>query len=410
MTVDPTPSASDGSTTTAVPAGPASGGPGESTESRSWVPTFLVIVATLIAILSATTTWVKVQALDTDQWVESSAKLLEDENVRDALAVYLVDQLYTGTDVAAEFESVLPDSLDGLAAPLAGALRGPAIDGVERVLDRPRLQQAWEEANRVAHQTFVAIVRGESIRNVSTDDGSITLDLGAAIVTVGEDLGLPQSALDKIPDDLGQVTIIQSADLADVQDAVSILDTLSWFLFLVVVVLYALAVYLAHGRRREMLRNVGVGLVIGGVLVMLLRSITVRWSIDTLVADPTNRPLGQAVGNVFTELLSDMATTAMFMGLIIIAFAALLGPHRWSVATRRWVRSIGDPRLVVTLGSIGLLIVLLWWSPGTVFERWITALTLFGMIVGAAFAFTYALETDEAPATDEELAAADGPI
>jgi type IV secretory pathway VirB2 component (pilin) len=395
MTVDPTatPSSSEDPFQTADAPG--------SNASKSSLPTFLVIVATLIAVLSATTTWVRTQALDTDQWVDSSAELLQDDQVRSALAVYLVDELYAGVDVKAEFQSALPDGLDGLAAPLAGALRGPTIDGVERVLDRPRLQKAWVEANRLAHEKFVAIVRGESIRNISTDNGAIVLDLGSAIVAVGEDLGLPQAALDRIPADLGQITVVESSELADVQDAVRVLDVLSWFLLLVVIILYALAVYLAHGRRREMIRNVGVGLAIAGVLVLMLRSVAVRWSVDSLVDNANGRPIGRVVGNVFTQLLSDMATTAIVIGLVIIAFAALIGPHRWSVATRRWIRSIGDPRLVVTIGAILLLIVLLWWSPGRVFERWITALTLLAMIVGGAFAFTFALEAETPPATDE---------
>lgn len=368
---------------------------------RSWVPTALVVVATVLTVVSAVTTWVRVQALDTDAWAEASSQLLEDPEIRSALATYLVDELYAGLDVADQLESSLPDALGGLAGPLAGALRGPAIEGVERVLDRPRLQTTWVEANRRAHAALVAIVRDETRENVSTAEGTVVLDLGGAVRTVGEDLGLPSGALDRIPDDLGQVTVFESEELADVQGAVRVLDILSWFLFVVVVGLYALAVYLAHGRWRETLRNVGLALAAGGVIVLALRSAAIRIAVDAIVETPSNRSVGGVVGEVFTQILVSMATTGIVIGLLIAAYAALLGPQRWAVATRRRLRLTTNPGLVIALGAIGLVVLLIWWSPGLVFERGITAITLLTSIVGATIALTLAVRRD-APLDDLE--------
>lgn len=363
---------------------------------REWIPTTLIVVATVLAVVSAVTTWVRVQALDTDAWATASSELLEDAEVRAALATYLVDELYSGLDVAGQLESSLPDTLGGLAGPLAGALRGPAIDGVERVLERPRLQEAWTEANRRAHAALVAIVRNDTGENVSTTDGAVVLDLGGAVQTVGEDLGLPAAALDRIPDDLGQVTVFESDELGDVQDAVRVLDVLSWFLFLVVVGLYGLAVFLAEGRRRETLRNVGLAVVTGGVILFALRSVAVRVAVDAIVENPSNRAVGGVVGEVFTQLLVSMATTGIVIGLVIAAYAALLGPHRWAIAARRRIRSTPSPGLVIALGAIGLVIVLAWWSPGLVFERWLTAVALLASIAGAAVALALSVERDAA--------------
>lgn len=79
---------------------------------------------------------------------------------------------------------------------------------------------------------------------------------------------------------------------------------------------------------------------------------------------------------MFTRLLASMATTGIVIGLVIAAYAALLGPHRWAVATRRRLASTPNPGRAVALGAIGLVVVLACWSPGLVFERWITAITL----------------------------------
>jgi len=97
----------------------------------AWV---LFALGTLVIFVGSLTVWVKRQALDTDAWVETSAELLEDDDVRMALSVYIVDELYANADPQAVLEDRLPENLQGLAGPIAGALRQPAVEGVDRFL------------------------------------------------------------------------------------------------------------------------------------------------------------------------------------------------------------------------------------------------------------------------------------
>ncbi len=368
---------------------------------RHWVPVTLVVIATVIAVISAMTTWVKTQALDTDQWVSVSSDLLDEPEVTEALSLYIVDQLFTQVDVAAEFQSLLPADFSGLAGPLAGALRGPATDGVERVLRSDRFAALWENANRAAHETLVRILRDEArLASASTADGAVTLDLREIVTNVGETIGIPQAALDRLPADVGSVTVFQSDELSSVQETVQVLDFLSWFLFLLVVVLYALAVYLARERRRQMLRNVGIALLAGSVTLLLLRTIGIRVGVSTLVEDAANRGLATLVAGVATELLRQMAWTGIVYGLLIIGFAALLGEHRWAVAVRRTLARASTG--VIVGGTAAMLLVLLWWSPGRAFDRWVTALTLIALLVAAGIALARAVR-EELPAGTGEI-------
>ncbi|MGC1813773.1 MAG: hypothetical protein WA696_06515, partial [Solirubrobacterales bacterium] len=50
----------------------------------------LVVLATILAFLAIFTSWVDRQALDTNQWVDTSGKLLQDKEISDALAIYSV--------------------------------------------------------------------------------------------------------------------------------------------------------------------------------------------------------------------------------------------------------------------------------------------------------------------------------
>jgi hypothetical protein len=377
------------------------------------LPALLVVLATILAVVTTMTTWARTQALDTDQWVEVSGELLNEPEVQEALALYLSDQLFTTIDVAAELESRLPDDLAGLAGPLAGALRGPATDGIEQIVASSRFQAIWQTANRVAHESAVKILRDETSDSVSTADGTIVLDLGTAVRNLGEQIGIPEAALDRLPDDAGQITVIQSDELSNVQDAVKLLDFTSWFLYIVIVLMYVAAVYLAAGRRRQMLRSVGISLVIAGLSVLLIRAIGIRTSVEAFVEDATNKPLATLVASVMTVLLRQMAWTGVVYGLLIIAFATLLGPSRWAVATRRWIAGVTESTAAVVGVCLGALLLLLWWSPGGAFDRWITALVLVALVLGAIVALVLSgrqelaadpLPTDDPPPSDTDAA------
>ena len=95
------------------------------------------MLAGLIGLVSALTVWAKRQALDTDKWVATSSQLLEDDEIRGALSLYLVDQLYANVDVAAELQARLPPEVKPLAAPIAGGLRELSVRAADTLLSRP---------------------------------------------------------------------------------------------------------------------------------------------------------------------------------------------------------------------------------------------------------------------------------
>jgi hypothetical protein len=101
--------------------------------SHRWLVHGLTALAAVLLLFTAANTWVKRQMLDTDRWVATSEELLADDEIRAALAQYVVDQLYASVDVQAQLEGRLPEDLDGLAGPIASGLRGPAVEAVDRL-------------------------------------------------------------------------------------------------------------------------------------------------------------------------------------------------------------------------------------------------------------------------------------
>ncbi len=106
----------------------------ESDKPHSVVVHLLIALAALIMLVTAANVWVDRAALNTDNWVDASDQLLADPTIREAISVYVVDQLYTNVDVSAQLGGLLPGDLSGLSGALASALRNPATDAVDRLL------------------------------------------------------------------------------------------------------------------------------------------------------------------------------------------------------------------------------------------------------------------------------------
>lgn len=345
--------------------------------------TVLLLVASVLAVVSTLTTWVRMELLDTDEWVEVSSGLLAEPEVQDALTVYLSNQIFERVDLQSSLSSLLPEPLNRLAGPISGALRQPITDGIATLIASDRFGELWEDANRAAHERMVAILRDETRPGVSTADGTVTLDLGTIAYNVGERLGIPTDALDRLPDDAGEVVIFESDQLASMQKVVQVLDVMSWFLFLVVVGLYVAAVVVARGAWRRALRNVGIALAFAGVALLVLRALGVRALVGAVVADPENEPLGEIVGLAATQLVGEAAWTGIVYGVLIAVFAALVGGHRWAVSARRFVgqatESVG---VAIGVGVLAILL-LLWWSPGKTFDRFVSSLVFVCLAIAA---------------------------
>jgi hypothetical protein len=380
---------------------------GEPLDARRRWSAVLITIATVLAVTSVFSTWVRVQALETDQWVSLSDELLDEPRVQEALSSYLVAELFTQLDdVQAEIENWLPEDLRGLAGPVTAALRGPAATAVEGLIGSERFRVAWLTANRVAHENLVSLLREESGPVVSTANGAVTLDLGELLRVVGRDLGLSATVLDRLPADAGMVTIFESDQLDKVQTAVAVLDFLSWFLTVVVAALYAAAVYLARGRRLIVLRNVGLSLMAGGVFVLAVRAIAIRLVLDAIVANPGNRPLANVTTYVATGLMRQMAWSGIVYGVLIAGFASLLGARRWATASRRVLAPLlnGSPGAVAG-GTVGFVVLLLWWSPGRAFQEWTMGLLVITLVVVAVVALRRATLREYPDVTFDDIVA-----
>jgi hypothetical protein len=351
-----------------------------SPRTRTILAWTLFVVGTLVIFISSLTLWVKRQALDTDAWVDTSSNLLENDEVRQALSVYIVDQLYASADPQEVLEERLPTNLQGLAGPIAGALRQPAVEGVDRFLQRPRVQDIWEQVNRVAHQELMAVLENDTRGNITTGDGVVTLNLRTLVVNIGEELGFDDQLDARLPPDVGQIEVLQSDQLEAAQTGVKMIKWMSWLVILIAIACYAGAIYLAAGRR-AMLRNVGAALLVVGILLLVVRKVVGNYIVDALSSGESVRGAINSTWLIGTSLLTQIAWALVVYGLVVLFGTWLAGPGRYPVRGRRAIAPSLRERPILgwsALASVYLLLIL--WGPVPALRNWVGVLLLAALV------------------------------
>ena len=161
---------------------------------------------------------------------------------------------------------------------------------------------------------------------VSTKSGVVTLNLHTLVSQLAATLGVSsqvaavQSKLQgstgasaraaaqkklgiTLPPANGQLVIMRSNQLKTAQDIANAVKHLAIVLPAIAILMFALAVYLARGRRRRTLRTTGWCFVLIGVVLLLIRRIGGDAVVNGLVKVPSNKPAVHDVWNIGTSLL-----------------------------------------------------------------------------------------------------------
>ncbi|HUK94237.1 MAG TPA: hypothetical protein VLU96_04195 [Gaiellaceae bacterium] len=353
-----------------------------SSRTRTILKWVLIVVGSLILLISSLTVWVKRQALDTDAWTKTSVRLLQNDDIRGALSVYIVDQLYKNGQVQDRLQQQLPPNLKGLAGPVAGALREPAQTAVDRFLDRPRVQAAWKQVNRAAHKQLVAILENKTRSGVSTANGEVVLDLHDFIVNVANQLGIGSAVSSRLPENAGQITIMKSSQLKAAQDIVKVIKALSWLLIFLALACFAGAIWLApSGSRRQALQASACAFLLVGILLLVIRKVAESYIVNALTSGESLRKAADATWLIGTSLLSQVAWSLILYGLVALIGCVLAGPYGWATRFRAWLAPMWreHPGLAwAILGAVFLLLLL--WGPTPAFHTWLGVLILAGVL------------------------------
>lgn len=332
----------------------------------------LVVLAAVIGFLAVFSIWVKRQALETDNWVQTSSELLEDPEIRTQLADFMTDTLYANVNVEQTLSEKLPPDLKPLAGPASAGLRQLTNDLADKALQQPRVQQAWEEINRAAHQTLISVIEDDSGQPV-------TIDLGQLVGQVASQVGL--NVADKIPADAGQITILPADKLSTAQKVVNLINKLSTWLTIVALLLFGLAIYLARGWRRVALRSVGFAFVLIGLAVIVTRNLAGDYVVNELASTASVKPAVSDAWTIGTSLLDAGGGAMIVYGILIVLGAWLAAPGGVATSIRRTLAPILENRVIGYGALLFVLLLLFWWSPTEGFQRLLPSVLIIALMI-----------------------------
>lgn len=344
---------------------------------RSWVPWTLVVLAAVITLVAALNVWVKRQALSTDNWTNASGRLLEDQRIRSALSIYLVNQLYQNVNVSQQLQQELPPQVKPLAPQIALGLQQVAVRAVDTLLARPRIQQLWKAANRRAHQLLMALLNGK--HNVlQATNGNVVLNLQPILQQLEQQTGIGSRLAGRLPPDAGKITILKGSQLGTARTTVKVIRVLSYFLLFLVLALYGLAMYLSRDRRKILL-GAGVSILLVGLLVLVVRRFAGNYLVDQLTNNPDAKKAVTATWAIGTELLRNVGENIVVYGIVIIFAAWIAGPSRPAT----WCRRVSAPTVrnhpIVLYGAVTLVLIIVLLAGPTDAQRIYPLLILFAL-------------------------------
>jgi hypothetical protein len=331
----------------------------------------LVVLGALLAIVSLLAAYIRFQGLDTPTVEDTAGEMIADPQIRDEIAATLVDQLFANVDVEAALAERLPPDQKGLAGPIAGAVRVGADRAADELLERPRAQDYWVQTIAATHRNLVRVLEDET-GPITTEGGNVVLDLEPLVVQLGERVAIVGRIDERLRanPDAGRITIMKADQLETAQDLTHVLKVLGLWLWLVPIALWALALWLAAGRRRAILSMIGISSIVAGLLVLVVRRFAGSVVVDDLAKTESVR---QAAGNawdILTSLLRDGGLTLVGLGVILLVAVWIAGPSQRATDARGWMAPYIARAEIAFGGAAALLTLLVWWGPTAQTQRW----------------------------------------
>ena len=336
---------------------PAPASAREQSRGRATAVWVVLVVAGLFLVLATFAIWVNRVALNTGELTATSSALLDNPQIRSAVANRAVDELFANVDVQAEVEAQLPEDYKGLSGAAAAGLRQASYRIVDRALGQPVFQDLFRIAVEESHTTLVQVLEGGGDR-ISTDEGEVTLDLREIVVEAADRIGIGAQVVDRIPPDAGQIVVLRSDELDTAQSVFQLLKTLAWVLPILALAAFGLAIWLARERRRAV-RGIGFVVLVVGLVGLAAARLTRTYVVDSLVERRADREAASNAWDILTELMRGSFRLMLVVGLLFLLAAWLAGPGRRALTARGWLAPALQGRVwaYVVLGLLGLFLL-----------------------------------------------------
>jgi hypothetical protein len=320
------------------------------------VATILIVIGSLLAPVSVLAVWAASEVSNTGRYVATMEPLVHNPAIQNALTDKITTAITTRLNVTSYADQAaaalssrgLPKAstlLKSVAPSIASGVAGFIHTEVHKIVTGPRFAMAWVRANTVVHQELVKALSGQGTSSVSVKNGQVVVGLGPFIDAVKQDLVKRGFTLvSKIPAINPTVTLFSAKYLVKAQSAYRLINNLKIVLPVLTVLLLALGVFAARGRRRALI-GAGLGLAVSMLVpaagLYLFRGIYLK-GVPGNVLPPD---AAAALFDTLVRFIKDGLRTVLVVGLVVAAGAFLAGPSVTAVGIRNaFARGLGRVR------------------------------------------------------------------
>ncbi len=330
----------------------------------------LIVLGCVLAPVSVVAVWAANEISNTGRFVATMEPLVHDPAIQNALTDKITAEITTKLNVtgyAGQAEAALSGRglprlsalLKSVTPSIASGVAGSIHGEVHKIVTGPRFARAWVQANTLVHQELVKALSGQGSSSVSVKNGEVVLNLGPFIDIVKQDLVKRGFGLvSKIPAVNPTLTLFSAKYLVKAQAGYRLINNLKIVLPILALLLMALGVYLARGRRRAL---IGAGLGLAASMLVLAAGLVIFRGIY-LNSVPSSKLPADAAAALFDTLvrfIKEGLRTVLVVGLVVAAGGFLTGPSGTAVRVRGafahglgWIRQGGE-RHGLRTGPVG---------------------------------------------------------
>jgi hypothetical protein len=323
---------------------------------RTLVATILIVIGCLLAPVSVLAVWAANEVGNTSRYVATMEPLASNPAIQNALTSKITTEITTRLNVTSYADQAaaalssrgLPKAsalLKSVAPSIASGVTGYIHGEVRKIVTGPRFARAWVQANTVVHQELVKALSGQGSNSVSVRNGQVVVGLGPFIDVVKQDLVKRGFTLvSKIPAVNPTLTLFSARYLVKAQTGYRLINHLKIVLPVLTLLLLALGVFAARGRRRALI-GAGLGLaasmLVPAVGLLLFRGIY----LGSVPSSVLPADAAAALFDTLVGFIKEGLRTVLVLGLVVAAGAFLTGPSVTAVRTRgAFARGLGRIR------------------------------------------------------------------
>jgi hypothetical protein len=281
--------------------------------------TLFLLLALVLTFGAAVAIWLDRQALSNRGWTNTSTALIENAQIRTAVADEIVAQLFAQGNV----DQRLSSALGPLAPPAEHQLRSLGTRLAVATLQTAPVKRAWRVANSQAHRQLVADIeqnRDADVYLQLTPIVNRVLDAWRASQPIQSLPSVVRQLLDIQVGRAGRIRILRADQVRNVRVAVNTIRNLVLVLSLLAGICLVLAIAVATGQRLRAIAYVGVCLAVCGGLLLAARALIGPALANSLVpaSAPANRAAVRATWLIGSSDLQTAAIIAVIAGGVLL--------------------------------------------------------------------------------------------